>query len=190
MTHLADATLALYAGKELDWLTRLRISLHLRGCERCRRHARELRQVREWMHGQGQEMPAGVRWDALAAEMTANVRLGLAAGRCVSLHPTEDDSAPAAPRFLWRNPALALPLLVLVVAGWFLQSWRPPLQPRPEFVLQAGVAGIGVEKDGRGLSLLNPETEDVVYSVRGSAAGARYVDAESGQVTVSYVYAQ
>lgn len=188
MTHLPDSTLALHAGKELGWLTRLRIGLHLRGCERCRRHAQELRQVREWMRAQGEETPAGVEWDALAAEMTANIRLGLAAGRCVSL-PVEETGRTER-RLAWMNPALALPLLLLVVAGWFLQSWRPPLQPRPEFVLQAGEAGIGFEKDGRGLSLLNPRTENVVYTVRGSAAGARYVDAESGQVTVSYVYAQ
>jgi len=188
VTHLADATLALHAGKEMDWLSRLRIAMHLRRCERCRRHARELRQMRQWMRAQGGEMPAGVRWDALAAEMTANIRLGLAAGRCVSV-PAEV-TEPEVARFAWRNPALALPALVLVLAGWFLQSWRPPLQPRPEYTLEAGAAGIGFEKDGHGISLLNPHAENVVFSVEGSAAGARYVDAESGQVTISHVYAQ
>jgi len=190
VTHLAESTLALYAGKELSVVSRFRIALHLRRCGRCRRHAEEMRRTSRWMHAQRNETPAGVHWDEMAAEMTANIRLGLAAGRCVGFQPAETDSAP---RFAWLSPALALPVLVLVIAGWILQSWHPPLQPvHSGLVLQASYSdsGIGVEKDGRGLSMPSPHTQNVVYSVQGSAAGVRYVDAESGQVTISHVYAQ
>jgi anti-sigma factor RsiW len=190
VTHLADSTLALYAGKELSVVSRFRIAIHLRRCDRCRRHADEMRRTARWMHAQRNELPADVQWGDLAAEMTANIRLGLAAGRCVSVQPAETE---AAPRFAWRNPALALPVLLLVIAGWILQSWHPPIQPpRSEFVLEASYSdsGIGVEKDGRGLSMPSPHTQNVLYSVQGSAAGVRYVDAESGQVTISHVYAQ
>jgi hypothetical protein len=86
---------------------------------------------------------------------------------------------------------MALPVLLVVIAGWIMQSMRPPLQSAPpEFVVEASASGIGVERDGRGFTLLQPRNENVVFSVRGEVAGARYVDAETGQVTISHVYAQ
>jgi hypothetical protein len=143
--------------------------------------------VREWLRAQDGEEPAGVHWNSLAAEMKANIRLGLAAGRCVEM--TEPELEPA--RLRWRAPALALPVLLVVIAGWMLQSLNPPLKPAaPEYVVEAGSAGIGVQRDGRGFTLLQPQAQNVVFSVRGEAAGARYVDAETGQVTISHVYAQ
>jgi hypothetical protein len=86
---------------------------------------------------------------------------------------------------------MALPVLLLVIVGWMVQSLQPPLQPASaEFVVDASSSGIGVQRDGRGFTLLQPRNENVVYSVSGEAAGARYVDSESGQVTISHVYAQ
>lgn len=187
MTHPNESRLSLYAGEDLGLLSRFRIALHLRGCDRCHQRVEEARGLREWMRGQGNELPAGVRWDSLAAEMRANIRLGLAAGRCISVV----EPAPVADRMQWRTPALALPVLLLVIAGWILQSLHPPVRPvSPEFVVEASAAGIGVSRNGRGFTLLNPGAENVVFSVRGDAAGARYVDAETGQVTISHVYAQ
>lgn len=86
---------------------------------------------------------------------------------------------------------MALPVLLVVIAGWIIESVHPPLQPAsPDFIVQASASGIGFEKDGRGFTLLQPREQNVVFSVRGEAAAARYVDAESGQVTISHVYAQ
>jgi anti-sigma factor RsiW len=188
MSHLSETTLALYAGGELPFVDRCRVAFHLRACERCRRQVESLREVRGWLHEQDNELPAGLRWEPLAAEMTANIRLGLAAGRCV---PATETHANPPLRNRWRMPAMALPVLLLVVAGWILQSWHPPLkQPSPEFVLESGSSGIGFERDGRGFTLLNTGAENVVSSVRGEAAGARYVDASTGQVTISHVFAQ
>lgn len=187
MTHPNEARLALYAGGELGLLSHLRMALHLRGCARCNQHVEQLRGIREWMRAQDDEMPAEVHWNSLAAEMKANVRLGLAAGRCVSV----PQPGPEPPRFRWPAPAMALPVLLVVIAGWIMQSMRPPLQSAPpEFVVEASASGIGVERDGRGFTLLQPRNENVVFSVRGEVAGARYVDAETGQVTISHVYAQ
>lgn len=187
MTHPNEPRLALYAGGELGLPSRLRIALHLRGCDRCNQYVEEFRGIREWMHARDDETPAGVRWDALAAEMKANVRLGLAAGRCVSV----PEPGPVPPRFRWPAPAMALPVLLVVIAGWIMQSLHPPLRPAPsEFVVEASASGIGVERDGRGFTLLQPRNQNVVFSVGGEVAGARYVDAETGQVTISHVYAQ
>ncbi len=187
MTHPTETNLALFAGKDLSLPSRFRIALHLRACSRCRRLANEFRGVRQFVGGCERELPPGVDWDVLAAEMKANIRLGLAAGRCVTATVVE----PELPRAGWRTPAIVLPVLLLIIAGWILQSLQPPLRPAgPEFVVQASSVGIGVERNGRGFTLLQPHTENVVYSVRGEAAGARYVDEETGQVTISHVYAQ
>jgi hypothetical protein len=187
VTHPNELRLSLYAGEELGLLSRFRIALHVRGCERCRGRVEEARGLREWMRAQDDELPAGVRWAPLAAEMKANIRLGLAAGRCIGVA----EPAPEVARLQWRTPALALPVLLLVIAGWILQSLHPPVRPAaPEFVVEASAAGIGVSSHGRGFTLLNPGAENVVFSVRGEAARARYVDAETGQVTISHVYAQ
>ena len=187
MTHPNESRLALYAGNDLPLLEGFRVAIHVRGCDRCSRQVEELRGIRDWMRLQGSETPAGVRWEALASEMRANIRLGLAAGRCVDVpEPLEE------PRGLrWPAPAMALPVLLLVIVGWMVQSLQPPLQPASaDFVVDASSSGIGVQRDGRGFTLLQPRNENVVYSVSGEAAGARYVDSESGQVTISHVYAQ
>ncbi|MGE5567754.1 MAG: hypothetical protein ACM3S5_01845 [Rhodospirillales bacterium] len=187
MTHPPESRLALYSGKDLSLASRFRIALHLRGCSRCRRLVREFQGVRQLAGGCAQELPPEVDWDVLAAEMKANIRLGLAAGRCVRATIVE----PEPPKARWRAPAIVLPVLLLIIAGWILQSLNPPLRPAaPEFVVEVSSAGIGVQRDGRGFTLLQPHTENVVYSVVGEAAGARYVDEETGQVTISHVYAQ
>ncbi len=187
MTHPTETDLALFAGKDLSLPSRFRIALHLRACSRCSRLAAEFRGMRQFVGGCEHELPPGVDWDVLAAEMKANIRLGLAAGRCVTTTVVQ----PELPRAGWRTPAIVLPVLLVIVAGWILQSLHPPLSPAaPEFVVQASASGIGVERNGRGFTLLQPRTENVVFSVRGEAAGARYVDAETGQVTISHVYAQ
>jgi hypothetical protein len=189
VTHPNESRLALYAGKELSFWWRFRIALHLRGCGRCNQRVEEMRGMRAWIQVQDDELPAGVHWNSLAAEMKANIRLGLAAGRCVG--NLESEPEPEIVRLRWRAVAMALPVLLVVIAGWMLQSLHPPLKPAAsEYVVEAGSVGIGVQRDGRGFTLLQPGAENVVFSVRGEAAGARYVDADTGQVTISHVYAQ
>lgn len=189
--HPSESRLALYAGRDLGLWERFRISRHLNRCERCQRYVNGLADIREWIGAQAEEIPVEVDWGRLAVEMRANIRLGLAAGQCVA-------EAPPAKVTLarWRTPALVSPVLVVVVAGWILLSLHPPLSPfiagsRHEVVLQAGSAGIGLEKDGRGMQLLSPAGQDVIASVRGeTAVRSRYVDPDSGQMMITHVYAQ
>jgi hypothetical protein len=189
--HPTEAALALYAGRDLGFGSRLRVGAHVRGCAHCRSRVEQFREVRGWLGAQEEDMPAGVDFGMLAAEMKANIRLGLSAGECVAAEP--------APRVAvaWLRPATVLPVLVVVVAGWILQSLQPPLRPgallgtgEGGMVLAASSSGIGLEKDGRGLTLLNPHAGTVVSSVRGDALRVRYVDTDTGQVTISHVYAQ
>jgi hypothetical protein len=89
--------------------------------------------------------------------------------------------------------------LLLVLVGWILQSVPPPVRLNPAsgsavastgVVLEGGPAGIGFEQDGRGFRLLNPSAaQNVMFSVGGESVRSRYVDTETGQVTISHVYA-
>ncbi|HEY1205170.1 MAG: hypothetical protein ABSH46_18730 [Bryobacteraceae bacterium] len=189
MKHPAETALALYAGGDLGWWTRLGIGRHVRQCGPCRRQVEEFRTVCEMLQAEREKLPPNLEWSEAAAAMRANIRLGIAAGECVA--------EPERMRSPWR-PALALPVLLLIVAGWILQS-LPPAAKRasaPEraggaLVLDASPAGIGVERDGRGFQLLRPAAaESVEVSVRGDSVRSRYVDSETGQVTISHVYAE
>jgi hypothetical protein len=191
MLHPADETLALYAGKDLGVWARLRTAGHLRRCERCSRHVEEFRGLREFLDAERDKLPQGIEWGGLAAEMRANIRLGIAAGRCVEQPDREEVWLP------WRTPAVALPVLLLVLLGWILQTVPRPATFAPAsagapgssaIVLNGGPTGIGVEQDGRGLSI--PTPRDARFSVGGDSVRARYVDADTGQVKIYHVYAE
>jgi len=192
--HPADETLALYAGRELGLWMRLRAALHLRGCERCSRHVEEFRGVRELIGAERDQLPGRVDWNDLAGEMRANIRLGLAAGRCVAQPDREPIPLP------WRTPVAALPVLLLVLLGWVLQTVPLPVMVAPAkarvpvdavVVLEGGPGGIGVEQDGRGFRLMHPHAgQYITSSAGGESLRARYVDADTGQVTISHVYAE
>ncbi len=190
--HPAEETLALYAGDELGVWARLRVAHHVRGCDRCGRLVEEFRSTRELLAAGRGRVPAGVEWNRLGAEMSANIRLGLAAGRCVEQPDRERLHLP------WRTPAVALPVLLLVVVGWILQTVPPPAAmpahhgtpAETAAVLEGGPGGIGIEQDGRGFSLMHPRAaQNILSPVGGDLIRARYVDAETGQVTISHVYA-
>lgn len=184
MTHPRETELALYAGGELGWWARLRLRRHLGRCQMCRQRVEEFSGWRRWLREQD-DLPAGVNWNRLAAEMKANIRLGLAAGECVGPVP---DTGPA-----WRPAALALPVLVLVLAGWLLQSWHPPLR-RPAAlrgtVIAATASGLELRQGGAVLAVLHPNASDVGRFASGDGVRVRYVDAETGLVMISHVYAQ
>lgn len=193
--HPTESNLALYAGGELGFIARVQLARHLAGCEECQRQVEEFRAVREWVQAE-HDLPPGVNWDRLAGELKANIRLGLAAGECVG--PVRESV-----RIRWRAAAVALPVVLLVVTGWLLQSWHPPFG-RPGFVdpglagppvsrglvLAATSSGVEVQEDGGALTLLHPRATGVSRSVNGDAVRTRYVDAETGYVTISHVYAQ
>jgi hypothetical protein len=187
--HPEEGTLALYAGRELGWWGRFHLAHHLRRCERCARRVEEFHSLREFLGAAAGELLADVHWNALAMEMRANVRVGLAAGRCVAEREPDELRVP------WRTPALALPVLLVILLGWILQSLPPP--PRlaavagpAQVVIDGSQTGIGVEQNGRGFRLLHARAENVLVSVRGESVRSRYVDAETGQVTIGYVDAE
>ncbi|MFZ0936327.1 MAG: hypothetical protein WA015_18545, partial [Bryobacteraceae bacterium] len=82
MKHPNQATLALHAGGDLGAIARWRARRHLARCAECREEIARFEQLRQFLPSLA-DSPE-LQWNRLAAEMKANIRLGLAAGECVS----------------------------------------------------------------------------------------------------------
>lgn len=202
MRHPDQGRLALYAGGDLGFFERLKLVGHVRTCEACRLTVEGYRRSREELRAACSAIPPGMDWDRVAAEMTANIRVGLAAGECVA-------SAPARPKHLAWRPALAvLGLTAVVISGWwvnFPQEQRQSLSRGiariwtgearvavdPSVYLEMNRAGIQLKENGSAMTLLHPSGSPSVISVstQGSMR-ARYVDSDTGQITITNVYSQ
>ena len=103
-----------------------------------------------------------VPWNRLAAEMKANIRLGLAAGECVRA-----DQPPVRDSLWFARGRAAVALAsaaALLVAGLILQ--RPTPKPFEDgVVVQATGNGIQVKEGGHALGLMNAGARNVTYSV-------------------------
>jgi hypothetical protein len=191
MKHPAESELALFAGRDLGWVTGWRVGRHVRECEQCRGAVDGYRSLRSEISTLG-ELPAQVDWNRLASEMKANIRLGLAAGECVG-GPSGSDSKTSQAAFAgWQTLLAYAGLIAVVVAGVWLQrpASKPVLTAAGALELSGvvvGVSGDGIQvtEGGRGLGLRYGAFRDVNYSADASGAmGARYVDTSTGYVTV------
>lgn len=184
---------------------------HLAGCASCRSSVAAFDSDREAVGRLAAEMPAGVNWDRLAAEMTANVHVGLEAGECVASRYRKPAVALG-----WRVAAASAGIAILLVSAWWLNMprtdsialgkvmhriarvgpWRAGalgLQEleNPGLTVQVSASGIQLQQNGGtlGMSQGQERPVNVTLSVQGSAR-ARYIDADTGQVTITGVYAQ
>jgi hypothetical protein len=195
MRHPHEESLALFAGGDLGRFERWRVSRHLRGCDGCRSEVARFQDATALLNDEAGRLPASLNWDRLAAEMTGNIRVGLAAGECGA-------PAPVAHQQLgWRPAALIALLTILILGGWFLQGPRMmmPRQQRAYLaapatidpVLAATPAGIEVKASRGALTLLNTRAASpAVYVSAPGSLRARFVDSETGQVTINNVYAE
>ena len=173
--HPSEGKLALFAGGELGPLARWRIEGHLNGCSRCRQAVHEFFELRSRVIDLA-ELPH-VDWAGLAA----GIHRRRAAG--------EREKARPAP--LWR-PAwgAALALLVLMAVGVYV-SRRQATPAGAVLDASAGAVELRVGS-GQVLTLMNAaqaETQ-VHWRVSADAVSARYLDRETGNITVNNVYAQ
>jgi anti-sigma factor RsiW len=185
MKHPNQAALALYAGGDLGFFARWRTERHLAKCERCGEEVASFEAMREIVTDLS-EVPE-VSWNRLAAEMKANIRLGLAAGECVRIGETPLRDRPL---FTGFRAAVALAsIITLVVTGLVLEN---PTPARAEGTVLRGIAdGIEVGGDGRAFRLMNTGATNVTFSVGAQGSmGARYVDPNTGYVTINNVYAE
>lgn len=207
--HVKETDLALYASGDLRLWQRAAVHLHVRNCQSCSTVVEEFRADGRALRDAAAGLPDGVDWARLSAEMTANVRVGLAAGECVA--PRGRHAHKLIPGS-WRPVALAslvtAMLAVLLVGGWWLNMpsqetqalsramrsiWRghSAMPEERGLVIEASSEGIELRKDGGALGVSQDSAKLMTVSVstQGSAS-AHYVDQDTGQVTITSVYAQ
>jgi hypothetical protein len=183
MMHLSETERALYGSGDMGPIDRLRLRAHLSRCEECRREVEAYRGQGAWLAGAARQLPEGVAWGRLAAEMRANIRLGLAAGECVAT-PVEER-----PRAGWRVAA-ALASAVMIFLSAMLMRVPPARSPTPGVRLEANTRGIELRENGRSMTLMHGAAGAVVSVSTEGSLRARYLDSETGQVTIHHVYAQ
>jgi len=186
--------LALYAGGDLGLVAGWRTGRHLAKCDRCRDSVAGFAELREVLPELA-EIPE-VPWNRLAAEMRANIRLGLAAGECVRTGDGNDDVPARAWRWLagGRTAVAFAGVVAMVCTGLMLERPSPvaaPVMAREGPLVQATENGIQV-RDGRSaFRLMNTGAKFVTYSASADGSmGARYVDPETGYVTINNVYVE
>jgi hypothetical protein len=181
MRHPEPAALALQAGGDLGAFARWRMERHLTRCERCREEVSAFEDVRQMLPGLAAttELP----WNRLAAEMKANIRLGLEAGECVREH-----EAPARRTFRplgFRASLATAGVALLIVTGILIESG--PKFSAEQNVVQTAVDGIG----SLNMKLMHPGADHVLQSASAQGSvGARYTDPQTGYFTVIQVDAQ
>jgi hypothetical protein len=185
MKHPGELDLALLAGGDVGRMRRFSLERHVRACVECENKVAQLQALRAEVANF--ELPE-LNWNQLATEMRANIHLGLEAGACVrAAHVARS----------W-NPRLTLAfasLLVIVGANFLLRDSGPQLTSpaRPALqssapVLESTGAGIELRNGSSSMMLLNHP--GAVASQTVSAGGeirARYVDGETGAVTINNV---
>jgi len=184
MNHPREHDLALLAGGEVGRIRRFLLDRHVHACADCQRKIAEYQDLRDDLAGI--EFP-DLNWNFLAADMRANIRLGLEAGACVRAEPVLRR---------WNSrPAIAIAcVLLLLVAGELLRDGRlhrPAIVDAPAPVLQSTGSGIELRTGANSLTLLkhNGDAVGQTVSARGDIS-ARYIDSETGSVTINNVYLQ
>ncbi|HVO99557.1 MAG TPA: hypothetical protein VMT15_15910 [Bryobacteraceae bacterium] len=206
--HVNETGLALYASGDMSLWQRASVGLHVRRCERCRERVNQFRSDAEALRAASAETPEGLDWARLSAEMTANIRVGLEAGECVAPR-TQRKSWSIPP--IWRPAAMAagvMAMLTLLAGAWWLnfpaqdtQSLNRAMQELVHGrkttlddrgpVIEASPDGIELRKDGGALGVSQDSAQLLTVSVstQGSAS-AHYADQDTGQITITSVYAQ
>jgi len=183
MGHLKETTLALHAAGDLNWFAAWKAERHVARCERCRDEVRTYRELREALPDMA-ELPE-VQWNRLAAEMRANIRLGLAAGECVR----EADAAEIEPSPLFNTARAVLAfagVFTLVVTGLVLERPTPTVLAA-EPTAQAIQNGIQMRAGEQGFGLMHDGASGVINIATTRGIGARYMDPQTGLVTMTKV---
>ena len=218
MKHPPQDQLALFAGGEAGWFESWSVRRHLVACPICRKRAADFSQDRQTVRNLSVELPPEVEWNRLADEMAGNIRVGLAAGEAIAAfdRPSDDrTSGVAGARTSWlrwnAGWAIAAASAVFAAAFWLnlpnpqaehlltaLRAIRvdragklvqPAAPAADEVVVEASGSSIQVRENGGSLALLHPRSDGLTISVNmQGSAGARYIDSDTGQVTINRVY--
>lgn len=203
MRHPAVSLLAQFAGDDLSWVQAFSMKRHLRACGGCAEYVDGIRSAGLELKREADlqtltAFEAIADFPSLEREMSGNITVGLAAARCVEMverhHP-------------WRIASLVTAgLCILFAAGWWthippeetrglvgrIQQWAGNSGTFPQSagtIMRSSPDGIAVRSQGLTLTMRHPRS--AIVSVAGSGVmEARFVDDETGQVTISSVYGQ
>ncbi len=200
--HPALTDLALFSSGDLPRGARWRISRHVKHCPECERSLSLFHSAKtELQHEAQTETLTGFEaiadWTRLEREMLGNIAVGLSAARCIEKIGHK--------RTILYRVAFALGLTGLFIGGWMTHIPREETnhlvsslrrlvtldrpQPPVGTVLRTTTDGIAVRAQGATLTILHPPS--AVVSLSGpSAVSARYIDDDTGQVTITKVYGQ
>ena len=193
MRHPSESELALCGGGDLGRWQSWRIRQHLAGCVACAEQAARYRSDRGAIAQSALELPEGLDWNGLEAEMRANIHLGLAAGECVS------QPVRAEKQLSWKAAFVLASMTAMILTGWWLHIPQPPVGPggplaarhQKEVVLETTRFAIERTENGSTFALAHPpDNRTVLTANTDGALRARFVDDDSGQVTINNVYAQ
>ena len=201
--HPTREELALLVGGDLPYVRRWQVQNHVNHCVECEQEFERYQASHaELRRSAGAEMLTGFEavgdWDRLQREMTGNIHVGLAAARAIG-----KSSHSRLRKF--RFAALAAGLATLFIAGWLLNvpaedssrivnalrsAWSGP-QVAAGIILRTTPHGVSVRSQGTILTVLHPSSTNVTASFSGSSSVAmRYVDDQTGQVTIANVYGE
>ncbi|MDZ7637761.1 MAG: hypothetical protein U5J83_05855 [Bryobacterales bacterium] len=180
MTRLSEKERALLAGNDAGFWLRMKARFATPTTDESR-----FSTIRAEMP-RFRELPEYFAWDDLAAEMKANILVGVEAGEAIRSRP---DSVPLG----WKAGLVFAGIALLMVSGYWWQL------PGRFGAASAGQQAILEARPG-GLELQNRETAFTVIYGRESgqqalsggigSIRADYVDEETGQLTVAHVYAE
>ena len=200
-SHPALETLALYSSSDLPWKVRWQVGYHIARCAECEHQVALFRSATEELRREASSQTltgyeAIADWTQLEREMLGNIAVGVAAARCI-------DNVGRKRSFVWRS-ALAAGLAILFVVGWMTHVPREETEhlaetirqfvgfthPEPvDTIVRSTPVGIAVRTQGATLTILHPPS--AVISLSGNAGvEARYIDEQTGQVTITDVYGQ
>lgn len=187
--HPGDRELALYSSRDLGAVDRLRVGWHLRSCARCNAEINALEALPSKLKSRSNDLPAGLDWNRLAAEMTANIHLGLEAGECVG--PVR---AARPERIGWRAAVAVAGMSLVLVGAWWLnppagREARQLTARHSPIEIRTAPGGIELKENGSALMLMHTrgQQKPIFVSTPGSLR-ARFVDADTGQITIHNVY--
>jgi len=200
--HPGLESLALYSKGDVAWLARWQIGRHIGRCADCEEQVLRFRSVTAELKREADSeiltgFEATTDWTRLEREMIGNISVGVAAARCI-------EKVGRGRILVTRGAWVAVGLAVLFIAGWFTNV---PSEQRDHLtasirrsmgmevpqiagtIVRTTPDGIAVRAQGATLTILHPPS--AVISLAGSSSlGARFVDEETGEVTITNVYGE
>jgi hypothetical protein len=177
-THPSETELALLAGGECGRVSRFFLQWHVRDCRECTAKVAHFEILRADL---ARMAAPELDWNRLAAEMKANIRLGLEAGACVG---------DVESRRHW-NPRLAVAfasVAFLICAAITMKSHlpQPAILAQSSPVLESTGAGLELRDGANSIMLLNRNgsVADQTVSAEGEIRARRV---ENGTVTITNV---